>query len=181
MPALSRYSNRRSIGAEVAGSEGAPLTEYSALFRVAVSVSFDVRSVKGSGCVGRFCSMSSCGCLFESRKCFKRQLLSRAPRLVNTATTSRVSTRTSRSAASLTTGAAVEVAVAGGNVAATADEVVDGVDGPGVVLAPLVSGAEDDAPGAFGTVFGTGLTNSACHVYRTIKVRKIARRTRRSI
>src|SRR5262245_29417604 len=181
MPALSRYSNRRSTGAEVAGAEGAPLTEYSAPFSVAVSVSFGVRSVKGSGCVGRFCSMSSCGCLFESRKCFKRQLLSRAPRLVNTATTSRVSTRTSRSAASLTTGVPVEVAGAGGTVADTADEALDDVEGPSAVLAPLVSGAEDVVPGAFGTVFGTGLTTSACHVYRTMKVRKIARRTRRSI
>src|SRR5262245_37140760 len=179
MPALSRYSNRTSTGAEVAGAAGAPLTEYSAPFSVAVSVSFGVRSVKGSGCVGRFCSMSSCGCWFESRKCFKRQLLSRAPRLVNTATTSRVSTRTSRSAVSLTRGAAAAVAVAGGTVAAT--EALDDVEGPGVVLVALLAGADDVAPGAVGTVFGTGFTNNACHVYRTMKVRKIARRTRRSI
>jgi hypothetical protein len=99
---------------------------------------------------------------------------------VNTATTSRVSTRTSRSAVSLTTGAA-EVVAAGGAVAATADEAFDGVDGAGIGVAPLPLAAEDGAPGAFGAVFGTGLTNSACHVYRTMKARKIARRTRRSI
>jgi hypothetical protein len=101
--------------------------------------------------------------------------------LVNTATTSRVSTRTSRSAVSLTTGAAAEVAAAGGTVAATADEALDDVEGPGVVLVPLLAGADDVAPGGVGTGFGTGFTNSACHEYRTMKVRKIARRTRRSI
>src|SRR4029078_13465741 len=113
--------------------------------------------------------MSSCGCLLESRKCFRRQLLSRAPRFVNTAMTSRVSTRTSRSAVSLTTGAAVEVGLAGGGVAATADDALDGAEGLGVVLAPPLTGADVVAPGAFGAVFGTGLTNSACHVYRTMK------------
>ena len=62
-----------------------------------------------------------------------------------------------------------------------ADEALDGVEGSGVVLVPLLPGADDVAPGAFGTFFGTGLTTSACHAYRTMKARKIARRTRRSI
>jgi len=77
--------------------------------------------------------------------------------------------------------AASDGVAAGGAVAvaATADEALDGVAGAGV--APLPLGADDAAPGALGTVFGTGLTNSACHVYRTMKARKIARRTRRSI
>jgi hypothetical protein len=100
---------------------------------------------------------------------------------VNTATTSRVSTRTSRSAVSLTTGAAAVAVAAGGAVAATEDDAFDGVDGAGAPPLLLPLAAEDAAPAAFGAVFGTGLTNSACHVYRTMKARKIARRTRRSI
>jgi hypothetical protein len=67
--------------------------------------------------------------------------------------TSRVS-RASRSAVSPTTGAAVEVAVAEAPSAATADEALDGVEGPGVALVPLLTGADDVAPGVFGTVFG---------------------------
>ena len=50
-PALSRYSNRRSTGDVTSpAASGAPATVYSASFSVAVTASFAVRSVNGSGC-----------------------------------------------------------------------------------------------------------------------------------
>src|SRR5258707_269918 len=103
--------------------------------------------------------MSSCGCFWESKKCFTRHLLRRAPRLVNTAMTSRVSTRTSRSAGSLTTAAAVDGAAGGTFVAAT------GADAPplggAAGVAPRPSAVGDWVVPAAG--FGTGLTNIASH------------------
>src|SRR5262249_21198902 len=101
------------------------------------------------------------------------------PRFVNTAITSRVSTRTSRSAASVTSAPAD-----GGG--ASADCAVASAGATDAGLAPGGGDADMAAAGAFGAWpaavgFGTGFTNSACQVYRTRKARKIARRTRRSI
>src|SRR2546428_922447 len=126
------------------------------------------------------CSTSSCGCPLASRYAFKRQLLSRAPRFVNTAMTSRVSTRTSRSALSERSGDAAGTVVSGVSGA------FEGVDGVGVasdvgdavvgVGAPGVAAPADDA-GTFWPVtgFGTGFTKSACQMYSTRKARPIAR------
>ena len=51
MPALSRYSNRRSVGEEAAVPAGSPLTVYSAVFNVVVTAASFTVSEKGSGCV----------------------------------------------------------------------------------------------------------------------------------
>src|SRR5438128_4468963 len=128
-------------------------------------------------------STSSCGWPFASRYTFSRQLLSLAPRFVKTAITSCVSTRTSRSAASETSGDAA------GAVASGPDGAFEGVDGGGAsdvgdavagVAAPGVAAPAEDA-GTFWLVagFGTGFTKSACQMYSTRKARPIARRTRR--
>src|SRR6266508_1534043 len=124
--------------------------------------------------------MSSCGCCCESRKCLSRQLLRRAPRFVNTAITSRVSTRTSCSVGPLTTGTAAGGPTGGGEVAAGAGEAAP-VTGEGAAVEPRPGAEEADEDVEVTAGFGTGLTNSACHAYRTINARKIARRTRRSI
>src|SRR5438552_19192597 len=93
-------------------------------------------------------STSSCGWPFASRYTFSRQLLSLAPRFVKTAITSCVSTRTSRSAASETSGDAA------GAVASGPDGAFEGVDGGGAsdavvgVDVPGVAAPAEDA-GAF--------------------------------
>ncbi len=61
IPALSRYSKRKSTGEASAVVAGAPLTVYSPSFNVVVTASVPVRRVKGSGCDGK-CSINSWGC-----------------------------------------------------------------------------------------------------------------------
>src|SRR3954454_23653530 len=90
--------------------------------------------------------------------------------------TSRVSTRTSRSAVSETSAAASGAAGFASSAGVAAGNAVP----PAGAALPANAG-DDDAEVSAGRPFSTGFTNRACHAYRTINARKMARRTRRSI
>jgi hypothetical protein len=104
-------------------------------------------SEKGSGCeVASVASMSSSGSPLRSRCSFSFQLLRRAPRLVNTAMTCGVSTRTSRSACSPTSASGTAAAASGAGAA----EGADSCRAAGVAGVPGVPGASPATVAGFG-------------------------------